>query len=66
VLSDKNRLLLATIRQVGPESLGELTAATGRKESNLSRTLKTMERYGIVTWFASREAASCRASHMTG
>jgi predicted transcriptional regulator len=49
VLSDRNRLLLATIRKSGPKSLSELAQLTGRKKSNLSRTLKTMERYGIVT-----------------
>jgi predicted transcriptional regulator len=49
VLSDKNRLLLATIRDSRPQSLSDLAELTGRKKSNLSRTLKTMERYGIVT-----------------
>jgi predicted transcriptional regulator len=41
-------LLLKTIRERKPESLKELEAATGRSSSNLSRTLKTMARYGIV------------------
>ncbi|MFI5365597.1 MAG: helix-turn-helix domain-containing protein [Candidatus Binatia bacterium] len=31
-----------------PASLQELAARTGRKASNLSRTLKTMEQYGLV------------------
>src|SRR5258708_36057838 len=48
VLSDKNRMLLGTIRDAEPKSLAELAELTGRKTSNLSRTLKTMERYGIV------------------
>jgi predicted transcriptional regulator len=48
VLSDRNRLLLATIRESRPQSLSDLAQMTGRKTSNLSRTLKTMERYGIV------------------
>lgn len=48
VLSDKNRALLAVIRDVQPGSLSDLAEVTGRKKSNLSRTLKTMERYGIV------------------
>ena len=48
VLSDKNRLLLATIRDNRPQSLSDLAELTGRKTSNLSKTLKTMERYGIV------------------
>lgn len=48
VLSNKNRALLATIAATHPLSLQELAASTGRKTSNLSRTLKTMERYGFV------------------
>jgi hypothetical protein len=31
-----------------PDSLQDLADRTGRKTSNLSRTLKTMERYGFV------------------
>jgi predicted transcriptional regulator len=49
VLSEKNRLLLGTIKKSEPKSLAELAELTGRKKSNLSRTLKTMQRYGIVT-----------------
>ncbi len=48
VLSDKNRALLALIVQMKPQSLTELAEKTGRARSNLSRTLKTMERYGLV------------------
>jgi predicted transcriptional regulator len=48
VLSNKNRVLLATIAATHPASLQELADRTGRKASNLSRTLKTMERYGFV------------------
>jgi predicted transcriptional regulator len=48
VLSEKNVHLLATIRESGAKSLTELARLTGREKSNLSRTLKTMERYGIV------------------
>ena len=48
VLSQKNRSLLATIAETHPDSLQELAERTGRKVSNLSRTLKTMERYGFV------------------
>ena len=47
VLSNENQLLLKTILERKPESLKELEAVTGRS-SNLSRTLKTMARYGIV------------------
>ena len=48
VLSDDNRALLRVIRERKPESLSELAEFTGRAPSNLSRTLKTMERYGLV------------------
>jgi predicted transcriptional regulator len=48
VLSDRNRALLATIAESAPESLAQLAELTGRKKSNLSRTLRTMERYGFV------------------
>ena len=48
VLSHKNRALLEFIAATHPESLQELAEGTGRKASNLSRTLKTMEAYGLV------------------
>ena len=49
ILSNRNRALLATIATTHPLSLQELAHQTGRKSSNLSRTLKTMERYGFVS-----------------
>jgi predicted transcriptional regulator len=48
VLSDRNRALLALIVKTRPKSLTELAETTGRAKSNLSRTLRTMERYGLV------------------
>ena len=48
ILSDRNRTLLRIIAESAPESLARLVALTGRQKSNLSRTLKTMERYGFV------------------
>lgn len=48
VLSDDNRALLKAISEMNPASISALAEATGRKASNLSRTLKTMSRYGIV------------------
>jgi len=48
VLSDGNRELLRIIAEQKPRSLKDLEEATGRKVSNLSRTLRTMSRYGIV------------------
>jgi predicted transcriptional regulator len=48
VLSNKNRALLNLIAATHPKSLQDLAARTGRKPGNLSRTLRTMERYGLV------------------
>lgn len=48
VLSEKNRELLALIAAAKPESLQELEELSGRQVSNLSRTLRKMEQYGIV------------------
>ena len=48
LLSNRNRALLAVIADTRPESLNELAAQTGRTPGNLSRTLRTMERYGLV------------------
>jgi predicted transcriptional regulator len=48
VLSDRNRALLGIIAESAPGSLARLAEISGRKKSNLSRTLKTMERYGFV------------------
>ena len=48
VLSDRNRALLALIAETHPDSLAELSELSGRAKSNLSRTLKTMENYGLV------------------
>ena len=48
VLSSENQELLKIINECKPESLTELELVSGRKRSNLSRTLKTLSRYGIV------------------
>jgi predicted transcriptional regulator len=48
VLSVGNRELLQTIADKAPGSLDELAQMTGRAKSNLSRTLKAMEGYGLV------------------
>lgn len=48
VLSAGNRELLRIIAERAPGSLDELARATGRAKSNLSRTLRTMEGYGLV------------------
>ncbi len=48
VLSNDNQDLLRVILEKRPASIKELESLTGRKSSNLSRTLKTMAGYGIV------------------
>ena len=48
ILSNENQQLLKTILEYNPQSLQELENLTGRAKSNLSRTLKTLQRYGIV------------------
>ncbi|MHB0711047.1 HVO_A0114 family putative DNA-binding protein [Roseomonas mucosa] len=48
VLSAGNRELLRVIAEKSPASLEELSEITGRAISNLSRTMKTMESYGLV------------------
>jgi predicted transcriptional regulator len=48
VLSDENRALLKVIQEAQPQSITSLAEMTGRKASNLSRTLKTMSNYGLV------------------
>ncbi len=48
ILSTENQELLRTIIQHNPRSISELELITNRKKSNLSRTLKTLEKYGIV------------------
>lgn len=48
ILSARNRELLHLIADKTPESLEELAQITGRAKSNLSRTLRTMEHYGLV------------------
>jgi predicted transcriptional regulator len=48
VLSARNRELLRIVDQQSPGSLEELSEITGRATSNLSRTLKNMETYGLV------------------
>lgn len=49
ILSDKNRELINIIRQMNPSSIQELANITNREQSNLSRTLKTLEDHKIVT-----------------
>ena len=48
ILSNENQDLLKLIIDQKPRSLAELEKISHRKKSNLSRTLKTLEKYGIV------------------
>ena len=48
VLNNGNQELLKTIIKHKPQSLKELAELSGRHTSNLSRSLKTMERIGLV------------------
>ena len=48
VLSNENQLLLQLIIDREPDSIKELAELAGRKSNNVSRTLKTLKRYGIV------------------
>lgn len=49
ILSTPNLMLLSTILECEPESLAELSDLTGRARSNLSRTIKSMEKVGLVS-----------------
>jgi predicted transcriptional regulator len=48
VMNNRNQELLRVIVRHEPDSLKELAELTGRQVSNLSRTLSTMERIGLV------------------
>ena len=48
VLNNENQKLLQLILEEHPKSIKELEELSGRSSSNLSRTLNTMARYGIV------------------
>ncbi|ETO93466.1 MarR family transcriptional regulator [Legionella oakridgensis] len=48
VLNENNMRLLKIIDEQKPESIKELAALSKREPGNLSRTLSTMARYGII------------------
>ncbi|MFC6447446.1 HVO_A0114 family putative DNA-binding protein [Shinella zoogloeoides] len=48
ILSTGNRDLLRIIHEQAPESVEELAKISGRAQSNVSRTLKTMAGYGLI------------------
>jgi predicted transcriptional regulator len=47
-LSENNIKLLHLMAETRPESIKELAEISGRSTGNLSRTLKNLEKYGIV------------------
>lgn len=49
VLSEENLALLKAIRELHPVSIEELAKAVGKLQPNVSRSLHTMEPYGLVT-----------------
>ena len=64
VLSAGNRDLLRIIVEQAPGSLDEVARMTGRGKSNLSRTLKTMEGYGLVRLMrGARGRLAARVTH---
>lgn len=50
VLNSRNIALLGMIRSRQPDSITQLAEISGRKLSNLSRTLKNFENAGLLTW----------------
>ena len=48
ILSESNLEILKIITEEKPKSITDLAEISGRNKSNLHRTLKTMQRYGIV------------------
>ena len=62
LLSEDNMALLHLIEHRRPRSLRELAELAGRKQSNLSRTLKKLEEVGIVGY--ERRAGRARAPRL--
>ena len=52
VLSKKNMLLIEAIRSTGPASVTELAERVSRTKTNVLRSLKTLEQFGIVAFEA--------------
>jgi len=50
VLNSRNIELLGMIQSLQPDSITQLAEISGRKLSNLSRTLKNFENAGLLTW----------------
>ena len=60
VLSDENRALLRLIQDKQPRTVLELAELSGRAASNLSRTLRNLEGYGLVKLHRSPDTRAVR------
>lgn len=60
VLSDENRALLRLMRERQPRTVLELAQLSGRAASNLSRTLRNLETYGLVKLHRSPDTPAVR------
>jgi predicted transcriptional regulator len=58
LFTEENRQLLKVIAEQHPQSIAELENLTHRKASNLSRTLKKLEQYGLVRLVEGEEGRS--------
>lgn len=57
VLSPKNKELLDIIQTKQPQSLQEVATLTKRDKGNVSRTLKLLNHYGIITLKKNKKGA---------
>jgi predicted transcriptional regulator len=60
VLSDENRALLRLMQEKQPRTVLELAVFSGRAASNLSRTLRNLEGYGLVKLHRSPDTRAVR------
>jgi predicted transcriptional regulator len=60
VLSDENRALLRLMEERQPRTVMELAELSGRAASNLSRTLRNLEGYGLVKLHRSPDTRAVR------
>lgn len=60
VLSDENRALLRLMQKKQPRTVLELAVLSGRAASNLSRTLRHLERHGLVRLHRSLDTRAVR------
>jgi predicted transcriptional regulator len=60
LLSDENRALLRLMQERQPRTVLELAEWSGRAASNLSRTLRHLERHGLVKMHRSSDTRAVR------